>query len=158
MKRNLAAVALLMVGCNCARQTVVDPQPLDQYEIWDRYEETYVARYGHDLKALYALGVGRAFALMAEDVPSWWCFYVQPGVYAAPRCVLYTAAGAYESDQVMFTSGGGQAEVYDQFPLTVDTRRFESVPYGPGGEWRVVAFAHFPEQPQGEVLKWEVYP
>jgi hypothetical protein len=154
LARQLPLAALLLGGCVAAGD---GPVPLDQYEVWDRYEAVYVSRYGHDTRALAQLGLGLAFARMAPEVPSWWAFFVEPGLYAAPRCVLYTTEGAYESERVMFTSRDQQRHTYESYPLEVDVEQFESVPYGPDGEWRVVAFARFPEEPKGELLRWEVY-
>lgn len=83
------------------------------------------------------------------SAPSWWAFYVDPGQYDDLRVQLVTTKGTYTSDEVRFVPWK-QREIY-RCPITVDDS-FESEIVN--GKRRVIAYAHFPTEPKGDLVSW----
>lgn len=147
-------VALLLSG---SPAMAGDPTAdrFDDYEYWENYE---MARMEHptlvDLN--HTLGFYKFFKRVYKEgsSPDWWFFYVEPGTYDLGFFIeLTTTKGVYNSDEVVFVPWK-QATVYSSnsnFPVAVDDA-FESVQVA--GKQRVVAFAHFQTEPQGDLVSW----
>ena len=150
MKRLLPLI--LVAGCRA--NDFPGASPLDQYEVWDRYE-SFKMDDPKKIDMIKSMGQAKLFTLAEKDVTEWWIVLVEPQHYETLKLNVYTDAGIFESDYILFADIRAQSNVYP-LPITVDTESFERYPFGDG--WRVVAFAHFPEAPKGQILRWEVTP
>ncbi len=102
------------------------------------------------------LGFYRFFKRVWEqgDALQWVCVYVEPGQYEGLVVHVETTEGTYTSDEVVFVEWQ-QRKYFSSlsgFPVMIDSAKFESEKIE--GERRPIAYAHFPVEPKGDLVRW----
>ncbi len=125
--------------------------PLRDLDLWRNYES---ARRDNSALVFMAHAAGgfQFFKRIHDDgsCPNWWAFDVKPGLYGGLlQFQLVTTKGTYFSDEVAFVPWK-QHEILHP-PIAVD-ESFESEIVN--GKRRVIAYAHFPIEPKGDLVSW----
>lgn len=144
MKR--LALLLLLIASPSFSQTAC---PVQEYERWDMYEE-----YSQDspliIRTAKAMGMYKAFSVIEDDVTLWWAFAVEPKT-EVNSIQLVTDRGTYDSELVLFTTWAQKENI--PCPAIADPE-YENMKIK--GKLRVVAFARFPSEPQGNMVTWSI--
>jgi len=128
-------------------------QPMRDVSLWATYEARRDC-CGGVMDVMEQGGMFQAFKqVRSEGSWTYWSFGIPLGT-TVETIVLRTTSGSYRSDKVFFVKPAMKFEMIDCPATATEEHQLWKV----GGEQRAVAFAHFPDEPKGGVVSWDVEP
>lgn len=128
-------------------------QPMRDVPLWATYEARRDC-CGGIMDGMESGGMFKAFKqVRSEGAWTYWSFGVPLGT-TVETIVLHTTRGTYRSDKVFFVS---PAMKFEMTPCPA-VAAAEHQLWRQDGEERAVAFAHFPTEPKGDVVSWDIEP